>query len=236
MPVVPFIPLIAQGAGAVGAGIAAKKAQSSAQKRSPEEEAALKGATGAAGTALQQGTELSKLSLPYLKQAGGYYSTLLGGNRAAMSQAVAAPRAALTDVYRGAERNLERSNVQGAARDVGMAQLARDRAGKVAGLTTGVQPYAADALAGLGERFAGAGLAGADVGGRIYGNLLGEGFRNRTYARREGEDAGETWGKFLHDAILNIPTGSGNRPNSTLPSRRTTPMYGGLPAGLPGMA
>lgn len=233
MPVVPFIPLIAQGVGAIGGGIAAKKAQEGAMKRSPEELAALQGAQGAAGTALKEGQELAGETRPWLRQAGGYYSTLLGGNRAAMSQATAAPRAALTDVYRGAESNLARSNVQGAARDVGMAQLARDRASKIAGLTTGVQPMAAEALAKLGSQFAGAGIAGADVGGRLYGNLLGAGFQNRTYGRREGQDAGETWGKFLHDAVLNIPTGSGNR---TLPSRRTTPMYGGLPAGLPGMA
>src|SRR5262245_29406416 len=168
MPVVPFIPAIAKVGSAVVGGIMSRRAQKQAMERSPEEQQQLAGATQGANTAMQQGKDLTNMGMPWLNQAGGYYSTLLRGNRAAMSQATAAPRAALTDTYRGAERSLERSGVQGAARDLAQGQLARDRASKIAGLTTGVQPYAADSLAKLGSETTGQGLQGAYAGGRLY--------------------------------------------------------------------
>lgn len=218
MPVVPFIPTIASTAGSIIGGVlAGKKATSSAQKRSPEELKALEGAHGAAGQLMGQSNKLLGFGMPYVKQAGDYYSTLLGGNRAAMTQAVAGPRAGITDIYRGAERNLERSNVRGAARDVAQAELGRERAGKVASLVTGVQPFAAEGLANLGLPLIQAGQYGAGQAGSLYGNLLSQGAANRQYAREEGEKASAGFGGLIFDILKGV--GGGGKKSGLLPGR-----------------
>lgn len=229
MPVIPFIPTIVS---AVGGGIASKFAQKNAMKRSPEEQAALAGASGAAGSMGRQGSELIGQGGGYLGQAGNYYSTLLGGNRAQMAQATAGPRAALTDVYRGAERGLERSGVRGAARDVATADLGRQRASSLSSLVTGVQPGAAAGLAGLGGQALSAGGQLSQGSGSIYSNLLGQGAQNRQYGRQEGQNFGSGVGGFLFD-ILNSSGKFGGK-GGVLPSRRIPGGFGpapSLPAG-----
>lgn len=198
MPVVPFIPLAAS---AIGGIIGGKKATSSAMERSPEERAALAGASGSA-TSLQTGGQgLMDAGLPGAKQAMGYYSTLLNGNRAQMGLATAAPRAALTDQTRGAERGLERSGLRGGVRDLAKANLQRQSAGEIAGLTTGVQPAAAGALGQLGTTLTGQGGQMMNASGNIYSRLLGEGAHNREYARGEGEKAGSSLGSLIFDVL-----------------------------------
>jgi hypothetical protein len=197
----PAVPWIIKGGAMLGSYIMSKKAQSSAQKRSPEEQAALSGAQSTSDNLTTAGTSLFSRGVPYSRQAGDYYSTLLNGNRSQMAMATAAPRAAITDVYRGAESNLERSGVRGASRDVASAELGRDRASKIAGLTTGVQPGAAAALAGMGGQMTGQGTAALMGAGNIWQNLLGQGFNNRAYAREEGNKAGSAMGSMVFDIL-----------------------------------
>jgi len=222
----PALPWIVKGGAALGGMLLGRKAQSSAMKRSPEEQQALAGAQGAAAGLSQQGTSLIGQGTGYLGQAGNYYSTLLGGNRAAMAQATAGPRAAITDVYRGAERGLERSNVRGAARDVATGDLGRQRASQLSSLVTGVQPGAAAGLAGMGGQFLGTGGQLAQAGGSLYGNLLGQGFQNRVYGREEGGKAGKGIGGFLFDLLSSIPAFGGGKkpPLSTLPVPKIPPV------------
>src|SRR5262245_45806324 len=132
--IAPAIPWIVKGGAALGGMIASKKREKSAMKRSPEEQAALGPAQAAGAAAAQAGAGMLGQSKPWLQQTGNYYSTLLGGNRAAMTQARAGDVANLADLYRGATRNLDRSGLQGAERDVAAAGLNRDRASKIAGL------------------------------------------------------------------------------------------------------
>jgi hypothetical protein len=96
----PAVPWIIKGGAALAGGLMSKKSQSSAMKRSPEEQTALTGAQGAAGqlqqggqSLLAQGQGASAQGLNDLSQPANYWSRLLGGNRAQMSQATAAPRA-----------------------------------------------------------------------------------------------------------------------------------------------
>jgi hypothetical protein len=192
-------PLIAQGGGVVGGMLAGQQATKMAQKRSPEELAALGGAQGAAGQMGQLGGSLARQGQNYLADPAAYYQTLLGGNRAAMAQAVAGPTAQLTGVYRGAERNLNQQGIRGAARDLAATDLNRDRASKIAGLTTGVQPYAAEQLASLGNNALGQGTAMLGNAGNVYGNLLTQGAANRTYARKEGGETGAAIGGLARD-------------------------------------
>jgi hypothetical protein len=209
---------LASGGAAIAGTELARHAQSSAMKRSPEEQTALTGAQGSA-TGLQQGGQslvkqgqsTVESGLNTLQQPTNYWSKLLGGNRASMAQATAAPRGAITDIYRGAERGVERSGVRGAARDVQKGELNRQRAGQIAGLTTGVQPAAAESLANigagtasLGGQLSGQGGSMMGAGGNIFSNLLGQGQANRQYGRAEGEKAGGGIGSFLFDIIRGI--------------------------------
>ena len=217
----PALPWIMQGGAALGSALLSKKSQSSAQSRSPEEQTALTGAQGAASSLQQggqnlvgQGQRTVNAGLDTISPAAGYWSRLLGGNRASMAQSVAAPRAAITDIYRGAERGLERSNVRGAQRDVAKSELNRNRASQIAGLTTGVQPFAAQQLTGIGTSMAdiggrttGTGAQMSGQGGELFRNLLGQGSANRRYAREEGEKTGGGIGGFLFDMI----SGMGNK-------------------------
>jgi hypothetical protein len=197
----PAVPWIIKGGAMLGGAMFGKGAQNSAMKRSPEEQVALAGANSSAGNLRQIGTSLMDQGRPYMKQAGDYYSTLLNGNRSQMAMATAGPRAAITDVYRGAESNLERTGMQGASRDLASATLNRDRASKLAGLTTGVQPGAAAALAGMGGQMVGQGTAALTGAGNIWQNLLGQGFVNRRYAREEGERSSEAMGGMIFDIL-----------------------------------
>ena len=215
MPVTPFIPMIAS---TVGGLIGGKKATQAAQTRSPEEAAALTGAQGA-GTALQSqganlfgtGTGMMTTGQQTLAQPTGYFQKLLGGNRALQSQAIASPRAAISDVYRGAERSLDKGGVRGAERDVQQGELGRQRAGQISSLITGVQPAAAQALTGIGQQQvqSGAGIAGqgasaTQAGGNLFANLLGQGAQNRAYGRSEGEKTGTSFGSILFDLLKGV--------------------------------
>lgn len=197
----PAMPWIIKGGAALAGGLLGRKAEKSAMARSPEEQAALAGAQSSATNMTTQGNALLNRAAPMMGQAGDYWSNLLGGNRAAMSQAVAAPRAALTDVYRGAESNLERSGVRGAQRDVALSELSRDRASRIAQLTTGVQPQAANSLATMGGTLLGSGSSLLGGGADAWTNLLSGGFDNRKYARGEGEKAGKGWGGIIFDIL-----------------------------------
>jgi hypothetical protein len=214
-------PLIAQGAGLAAGVYAGKKMTQSAAQRSPEELAALANSNKAAGGMTDAGNSMLAESKPYLRKAGGYYSTLLSGNRAAMSQATAAPRAQLQEQLRGQEGKLATSGIRGAARDVIGGQMSRDNAGKVAGLTTGVQPWAADQLANLGTTQAQTATPLLANAGTIYGNLLGRGFENRKYSREEGAKGTEAIGKLASMAGT-IPWGK-KKPAPGTPG--ATPTY-----------
>lgn len=240
----PALPWIAKGGALLGGWLGGKKAQSSAMARSPEEQAAIGGAQGAAGSLGRMGSTLFGGGQQTLGQgvgmlgnAGNYWQTLLGGNRAAMSQAVAGPRGALTDQYRGAERGLERSGLRGATRELASAELSRDRASKIAGLTTGVQPMAAQQLAGVGGELGGIGanqeqlgVGATGAGADIWQHLLGSGFQNRAYGRQEGEKAGSSIGSLIFDILSGF--GGGNK--SPLKSRSTVPNFSTfMPSGSP---
>jgi len=216
MPVA--IPLVMAAVSAAGSVASSKIAANAAAKRSAEEQKALGGAQGAAGdlaaagkAQLAKGNETIGQGLQTMAPAASYFGALLHGNRTLQSQATAAPRAGITDTYRGAERNLERSGVRGASRDVASAELGRQRAGQISSLISGVQPGAASAVAGIGREQAGIGTQQASLGapmlgqsGSLYGNLLGQGFQNRAYGNEQGAQIGRPVGGFLYDLLSGV--------------------------------
>jgi hypothetical protein len=223
------IPLVIQGASMVGGAIASRRAQKAAQKRSAEEQVALTGGQQAAGTLGQAGQALITGGQETQAPATNYFSTLLRGNRAQQTQAVAAPTAAVQDVYRGAERNLERSGVRGAQRDVASAELGRERASRISSLVTGVQPQAAAALTQIGQTQTSQGIGASGTAGSLYGNLLPQGAQNRMYARQEGQKAGEGWGGLVFDMLSSYAGSKGGGGKKPLASRQTAPFQGFLP-------
>lgn len=194
-------PAIGIGSSLLGSWIGSKATQS-AMQRTPEEQRALAGGQREAGFLAKQGTMLTQAGMPAVTGATDYYTALLRGNRAQMGLATAAPRAALTEQYRGAERGLERSGVRGATKELARAELSRDRASRVAGLTTGVQPMAAQALGGLGTTLTGQGTAAHYGAGANYAGLLRAGTENRVYGREQGQQAGSAWGSTIFDLLM----------------------------------
>jgi hypothetical protein len=190
-------PYIAQGAGLLFGGLMGRRAQQNALKRTPEEQAALGSLRSTAGTLSGTGGQLLTRGQQTLSPALNYFQTLLQGNRAAMSQAVAGPTAQITDYYRGAQRYLNQAGVRGAARDQAQADLGRERASQLASLVTGVQPGAASALASAGSGLIGQGGTLTANAGNIYGNLLSNATANKQYAEGLGTQAGAAWGKAI---------------------------------------
>jgi hypothetical protein len=199
MPAAAFIPLIAQGVGMWAGGKAAKKAQAAAAQRSPEEIAAIQGGMGVGDQASKAASEAIGASKPYMKQAGNYYSTLLRGNRAQMSQAVSPYAAQIGQNFAGANRGLEQMGVRGAARDVARADLNRQRAQQISGLTTGMQPAAAEALGRLGISGMQTAAPLYGTAGNVYSNVLAQGLPNRKFAAEEGGKAGAAIGGLVRD-------------------------------------
>lgn len=211
----PAVPWIIKGGAALGGALLSRHSQNAAMARSPEEKTDLTGATNAATNLqtsgqglIKSGQQTQQQGLNTMAGPTSYWSRLLGGNRASMAQATAAPRGAISDIYSGAERGLSRSGVRGASRDVAKGELSRERAGKIAGLTTGVQPAAAEELGNLGGQTAAIGSqttaqggAMAGQGANIFSNLMGQATQNRMYGRQEGEKSGNRIGGFIFDIL-----------------------------------
>ncbi len=219
MPVAPFLPqIIGAGAGLLGGIFGGKKATKAAQQRSPEEQTGLTGAqTGGSALAAQggqqfsTGTGLISQGQSTLSQPSSYFSRLLSGNRALQDQAIAAPRGAITDTYSGAARSLEQGGVRGAQRDVAKSDLARDQAGAISSLITGVQPAAAGALTSIGQTqigqgagIAGQGMSATGGSANLFQNLLGQGANNRMYARDQGQQFGGGFGGLIFDLLKGV--------------------------------
>jgi hypothetical protein len=110
-----------------------------------------------------------------------------------MTQAVQPEITATTDLYRGAERNLERSGVRGAQRDTLKADLGREQAGRIAGLIGGVRPMAAQSLAGIAGQALGQGHGQAG----LYGQLMGQAQQTRAYNDAQSQALWNNIGKLM---------------------------------------
>ena len=192
--IIPFIPLIAAGVGAGATVYAAKKSASTAERLARPVEAA-----GQAQT--EQARQQFGLGSPAVRQAMSYYQTLLTGSRGQMQQLTAGPRGAITDVYSGAARGLERSGVRGAERDVARGEIGRQQAGQIASLTTGIQPHAAGALGDIGLNLTGQGGSNLAGAAGTYGNLLGQQLQQGRFQYGADVASGEAIGKVLTELL-----------------------------------
>lgn len=195
----PAIPLIIMG---VQAGVSAYQAHKQgrvADKAQQTYDTTSQAIQKQAGKQSGIGESLLSGFAPQMQQAASYYGTLLKGNRAAMTEAVAPAIGSISDTYRGASRALDASNLRGAQKDVATGDLARQRAGSISSLFTGVQPMAADALSKIG----GQGLAiGGNIlsgAGALYGSLLDPSMKNAVYQNQNAMLAGQAAGSSVMD-------------------------------------
>lgn len=168
MPAV--IPLVATGISAYGAFKNSKAAGAAGKQQN----ALLGEQASSARQGRTIGTGLVQAGMPATQSALSYYAKLLQGNRAAMSQATAGANRQITDVYRGAERGLERQGVRGGVQQTALAELSRDRAASIAGLTTGQQGGAANALADIGGQLTQQGMSGISGAASQFGDAAGQ--------------------------------------------------------------
>lgn len=208
-------PFISLGGSFLTSALGGKMAQNAAAQLSPAEQTAQTGAQGAAGALGTQGSQMFGLGLPALQGSTNYFSTLLNGSPAALSAATAGPQRALTQQLAGGKLALQQSGIRGGARDLAMAQLTRDNAASRAGLTTGVQPGAASALANIGSTATGQGITATGNSGNLWGNLLQTAFEQRKYARDQGQQAGAGLGNLAFGLLNKLPgMGGGSFPST----------------------
>ncbi len=204
---IPWVAMAISAAGTAYSAYQQKKAGDTAK-------AAQQGAQGVANQQLDLQRQMFGAGAPMLNRAGSYWGTLLGGSRNAMNQAVAGPRQSILDQYRGAEKGLARSGIRGGVKDVATAELARDRAGKVASLTSGVQPAAASNLADIGGRFLGVGPGLGSTGASLYSSLMGNTQNAAQFAAGQAGQAGSSFGSLLFDLIKMKGIGGGGSDTS----------------------
>ena len=209
------VPWIVKGGMALGTYFAGKKAASASTKLSPTETLYGQQAAGQAGQLGQMGQMLGQQGAGYTGQAGGYFSKVLGGDRAQMQEAVAPEARAVTDLYAGAGKQIEQSGMTGPTRDVAQAELSRTQAGKLSDLYAGVRPQAAGALAGLGTSLTGQGVSAQQSSAGLFGNLLGQATQSRLVGQEQANQAGSGAGKMIFDILS---SGGGGSKKQALPS------------------
>lgn len=187
-------------AGAIGGGIASYKAAKAASRVSPQEQAALDAQKNASDQLAASGQQLTNTGLPQLQQAGKYFSTLMGGNRAALQQQLAPDVANLNDVYGGTQRTLSRF-LKGPDRDYQMGELSRQRAGAIGSLFTGARDRGAAGLLSLGQYGVSQGTSALSGAAGIAGNAGQSLFQNRAYGNQITGQAGASTAQLLFSLL-----------------------------------
>lgn len=220
-PAATLIPALISAGGAIGGSLLGRKSVQGATQRSPEELAALQGQTGAANALTQQSGQLSAFGMPLLKQAGGYFSKLAGGNRGVMTQALSPEISSINDVYGGTARTLSRF-LRGPEKDVQLAESERERAGQIGRLFGGARIGANTALGGMGEGATGAAASGFGGAGGIFGGQAALGQANRFGGAELERSVGSDFGGLIFNLLKNWGQKGGSS-TGVLPSRQTVP-------------
>lgn len=213
------IPGIAMGAGSIGAGLLNYFGAKKGSQPGKEEAGAIKTQTGAADQLSQQGSQLSGFGMPKLQQAGNYFSTLAGGNRAATSQALAPETEQVNALYGGTQRTLQRF-LKGPDRDYQTGELARQRVGALGSLVTGARQRGVEGLVGLGQFGVGQGAAATSGAAGIAGDAADRGMRNRfggqDLQRQAGSDTAGLIFQLLRSGAFKWGSGN-NLPGANIP-------------------
>ena len=149
----PAVPAIIMGGAALGSAWMGKKASDKAtdaqnsaldlQRQTAQKQGQL------SNSLMGYADKTYNLAQPALNKAMGYYSTLAGGNRAAINQTLAPQLAQLSDSYKGSA-NAIHNQLRGGARDYALAELNRGQAGQAGMMPMQARTGAMASLAGMG--------------------------------------------------------------------------------------
>lgn len=154
-------------------------------QRTPQEAAALQSVSGLARLISGQGSNLYNVGSPAYQQALAYYQRLLGGDHAAITEAVAPEGEAVSEVYKGAGKSLEAGPLRGGAKDLATAELSRQKTGQIAAIAPAARQAAAGAAGQLGLAGATAGTSAEQAGAGLYGQVVGAEQGNRQAAQAQ---------------------------------------------------
>jgi len=154
-------------------------------QRTPQEMQALNSVSGLARLISGQGSNLYNVGSPAYQQALAYYQRLLGGDHAAITEAVAPEGEALAEVYKGAGKSLEAGPLRGGARDLATAELGRQKAGQIAAIAPAARQAAASQAGQLGLAGATAGTSAEQAGAGLYNQVVGSEQQNRQAAQTQ---------------------------------------------------
>ena len=213
---------IAMGASALINYFSARKAA----QRTPEETAALQTQTNASNQLITQGQQLTNFGLPKLQQAGNYFSTLMGGNRAALQQQLAPDVANINDVYGGTQRTLARF-LRGPDRDYQMGELSRQRAGAIGSLFTGARDRAAGTVLNLGQYGVGQGTNALGAAAGVSNAAGQSAFQNRAYGNQITQQAGAGTAQLLFSLLQSYLNRGGGSSFASVPNIPTTSGWAG---------
>jgi hypothetical protein len=156
---------------------------------------------GSLGGNLQgTGSTLTGMGTPQLAQAGGYFSSLAGGNRATMTQALSPEISQINSVYGGTARTLSRF-LRGPTKDVQMAEGERQRGGQIGSLFASARPQANAALAQLGGQEVGQGIAAQGTAGSLFGTQANLGQQADIANAQLQSQAGQGFGGLLFNLL-----------------------------------
>lgn len=144
----------------------------------------------------------SRTGAPLLSSAASYYQKLLGTSRAGLQTAIAPVTNQIADTYRGANAQLDYSGVRGPQKDVAVANLARDKAGAIAGVPFQAKTAAVNSAAGLGTSL-------GQMSTSALSPLLGEGQRAFEFNTGQGNLSGEALGGMFAQLLKGLNFGGG---------------------------
>lgn len=228
----PAVPALITAGASVGSSLyashAANSAAKNAAKRTPEELALIRSQTGLADQQRKQGASLFANAMPGINQSLNYYRTLLSGDRAAQTAAVAPEAETIGQAYSGADRAVRRG-LTGGERDQALADNARARSGQIAHLITGRRPEAAQGVANLGAGLLGesGGFSGnaANITAGLLGNETGNRYQSNQVGQQTGANTAAQLGAILAQLLGTYGGARSGRRGGPLPSRTTMPPY-----------
>jgi len=219
--VVPFIPLIASGVGALGGFLSRPKVP----EATPLETEAFQEQIAAGRESREQRRSLFDIGKPALEQATSFFGNLASGSKGVLAAATSAEQQAIGSTFRGAKQNILETG-RGGTRDLALANLSRDRAATQASLIPAVRSNAAAALANIGGSASSVASGNtSSVFGQV-GSALQTGRINQ-FGVQAGvqQTAGAGVGNFLFDLARN----SGSK-NSGQGRDFNAPLQGSAPA------
>lgn len=142
----------------------------------------------------EQSRTLFRSGMPLLNSASAYYTRLLHGDRGAMTTALQPEITSITELYRGAGKNLDR-NPAGPSRDLARAELNRQRVGQIGSLFPAARRGAAEGVANLGQIM----LSGGQGATNVFSQLMSGLRADRQFGAAQNEKLGEALGPILVD-------------------------------------